>query len=365
MMTGNKGEWSELYVLFKLLADRKLFSADESLMVTDDYVEVKSVTRRDNSEALKYTIDDPNSCINIYHWQTNQIILSFRVEEVKEIASSLIREINAGSGSSFSVSHNLESVLKRLAISKVKEKSSNKGDIDIVFYDPIHSITSNQKFSIKSFLGSQPTLFNANKTTNIIYKIHDGNGQPMPSSLIREINSIGNPKKYIKRVKHIVDLGYCIAFDSFSDSTFKLNLQLIDSDLPLIIASVVLNKYLEEITKITDVIEFLNTTNPMNYDLSQGHNFYEYRIINFLIESSLGMTSKTVWSGDYENVGGIIIVKPDAEVLCYHLVDFMKFKHYLKSSCRIDNPSGSKMGYGEVFESNGETFIKLNFQVKA
>ena len=79
------------------------------------------------------------------------------------------------------------------------------------------------------------------------------------------------------------------------------------------------------------------------------------------------MTSKSLWSGQYDIVGGIIIVKPDSELLCYHLVDFNKFKTYLKNSSRLDNPSGSKMGYGEVYKDtmSKESFIKLNFQIKA
>jgi type II restriction enzyme len=31
MLTGNKGEWSEIYTFFKLLADKKVFSGDADL----------------------------------------------------------------------------------------------------------------------------------------------------------------------------------------------------------------------------------------------------------------------------------------------------------------------------------------------
>lgn len=31
MLTGNKGEWSEIYVLLRLLADGKLYAADDDL----------------------------------------------------------------------------------------------------------------------------------------------------------------------------------------------------------------------------------------------------------------------------------------------------------------------------------------------
>ena len=33
MLKGNKGEWSEIYVFLKLLADGKLYSADENLEI--------------------------------------------------------------------------------------------------------------------------------------------------------------------------------------------------------------------------------------------------------------------------------------------------------------------------------------------
>jgi len=83
------------------------------------------------------------------------------------------------------------------------------------------------------------------------------------------------------------------------------------------------------------------------------------------MEATLGMTSTTVWSGVYDVIGGLIIVKNNADVICFHLVDFNKFKNYLKNSVKLDNPSGTKMKYGEVYSENNQSFIKLNFQIKA
>jgi len=202
-------------------------------------------------------------------------------------------------------------------------------------------------------------------TTNIIYELKDSTGDSICSSEIERINKITSGHKYIKRVYEIIESGYSIDFHSYQDNTFKLNLQIIDSDLPRIIAEVVLSIFRDKVTVITDVIQNLKDRNPMNYDLSEGHKFYEYRIVNFLIETALGMTSKSVWSGEYQVLGGIIVIRPDAQILCYHLIDFNKFKEYLKNSCRLDNPSGSKMGYGLLYEENGKSFIKLNFQIKS
>lgn len=359
-MKGNKGEWSELYTFFQLLAEGKLFSADENLNQTNSFVEVISIQRGDSGKNLNFKLTN-NAKINIINADTDEIILSFSQAESKEIASILVDEINGKTG----ISAGLIERIQKLNITQVAEKSQSKGDIDIKIYDPVHGISSDQKFSIKSFLGSDPTLFNANKTTNIIYRITDSVNNPITKELLNEINDLKTGHKYINRIAKITELGYSIKFHSYEDDTFKLNLQVIDSDLPEIIAHIVLDKYVSKITRIPDVIEKINTDNPMDYDLSQGHRFYEYRIVNFLVEAALGMTSKAVWSGEYDVVGGIIIVKPDAELLCYHLIDFNKFKHYLKNASRLDNPSGSKMGYGSVYIDGKESFIKLNFQIKA
>lgn len=200
---------------------------------------------------------------------------------------------------------------------------------------------------------------------SIIYKISDENSLPITDEHLEEVNSIVTGHKYIKRIEKLSLLGYQINFDSYDDKTFNLNLQLIDGDLPEIIAHIVKDKYVCKITKITEVIKKLNESNPLNYDQSFGHNFYDYKLVKFLVEAALGMTSKEVWSGVYDVVGGIIIVKPNVEILCYHLIDFNKFKHYLKTSARLDNPSGSKMGYGSVYRNDNNSYIKLNFQIKA
>jgi hypothetical protein len=359
-MKGNKGEWSELYTFFKLLAEGKLFSADEDLEKTNSFVELLSVYRKDGGKNLNFKIKS-NSKVNIVDADSGNTLLTFPQSEAGIIADSLGKEIKSKTG----VSQELIDSIQQLFITQVADKSLGKGDINIHIYDPIHGINSVQEFSIKSFLGSKPTLFNANKTTNIIFKITSKNNEPISDEELITINSINSRHKYIDRIKKIYELGYHIIFDSYESDIFKLNLQIIDSDLPEIIAHIVKDKYIHRIVRINDIIEKLRKDNPMKYDLSQGHKFYEYRIVNFLVEAAMGMTSKTVWSGKYDVVGGIIIIKPNADMLCYHLIDFNKFKKYLKNSSRLDNPSGSKMGYGAVYKSNNESFIKLNFQIKA
>jgi len=363
MLKGNKGEWSEVYVLIKLLVDLKLFSADEKLNKTTSYLEVLSILRQDKTE-FNYLVGKINN-INVLDVTTGNTIFTISSADLLKLSKDLFKEIKNGSGQSFTLSPSIINRLSALSINKIKQDSKSKGDINILVHDPACGVKTQKKFSIKSFIGSDPTLFNANKTTNIIYEIRNPAGAPIPLALMGQINSITTGHKYIKRIEKIIGSGFLIDYKGFEDDTFLLNLELIDSKLPEIIAFAVLEKYKNRISKITDVIDNLNKKNPVGYNLSLGHNFYEYRIINFLVEAALGMTSAYVWNGIHDATGGIIIVKDNTDVLCYHLIEFNKFKEYLKSATRLDNPSGGKMGYGEIYPDKGKTYIKLNFQVKA
>lgn len=362
-LTGNKGEWSEVYTLLHLLSESKLFSADEDLQKTSDFVYVKEILRSELNDDIKYLSNDAN--INIINGPDRQLVLSISKEEIGHLAEELFREIKKGNGKSFLVDTVLEKKLRDFQINQVKEKSTSKGDIDLVIYEPAFGIDSQKKFSIKSLAGAKPTLFNSHTTTNIRYKITDSEGLPMSQPVIDKINIDSEREKYISRIKAIGDLGFKIEYDGYKDDTFFLNLQLLSSDLPQIIAFCVLEKYTNRITKMTKVIENLNHKNPVDFDLTQGHPFYEYRIISFLIEAALGMTSKKPWTGIYDAVGGILIVKNTSEVLCYHLIDFNKFKQYLLSHTAFDNPSGGRHGYGFVYLDNENSYIDLNFQIRA
>lgn len=363
MLKGNKGEWSELYTLLHLLSQSKLFSADENLKKTDDFVYVKEILRSELNSDIKYISNDKN--INIINGFDGQLVLSISKEEIGQLAEELFSEIKKGKGSTFKVNTVLEQKLRDIQVRKVKEKSTSKGDINLVIYEPEFGINSQKKFSIKSLVGSKPTLFNSHTTTNIRYKITDNEGGPMSQAVIDKINIDSKKEKYISRIKAIGDLGFKIEYDGYKDDTFFLNLQLLSSDLPQIIAFCVLEKYTNRITKMKKVIENLKYKNPFDYDLTQGHPFYEYRIINFLVEAALGMTSKKPWTGIYDAVGGILIVKNTSEVLCYHLIDFNKFKQYLISHTAFDNPSGGRHRYGFVYLDSEKSYIDLNFQIRA
>ena len=65
MLTGNKGEWSEIYVLLRLLADGKIYAADSELNKLEDvYFPIIKIIREENKGEIKeYTAGE---IISIY-----------------------------------------------------------------------------------------------------------------------------------------------------------------------------------------------------------------------------------------------------------------------------------------------------------
>ena len=196
--------------------------------------------------------------------------------------------------------------------------------------------------------------------TNFIYEII-GEGELN----IDEINAIENSPKSANRISEIRAKGFDVKFRNIQSATVQLNLQLIDSDLPQILAELLLLKYSTPgLALLRPTLTQLTNNNPINFDLSQVHHFYEYKIKNFLTESALRMTPSKVWTGHYDTTSGIVIVKENGELVCYHIYNRYEFQNYLLNNTRLGQASTSRYKFGEIYSEGGRTFMKLNLQVR-
>ncbi len=217
-------------------------------------------------------------------------------------------------------------------------------------------------FSIKSLLGGNAILFNASKATNLIYIPH------LEEPQVKEINEF---ETYGDRIKWLRNNGYVWHFKKMNSEVFKTNLELIDSRLPEILSHLILHKYLDGVSKLAELTEFLNQTNPCNFNVTLNPNSYTNKIKRLLVDVGLGMKAGTLWAGAFNARGGFIAVKIDGELLCYHIYNWNDFQDYLLNHTKIDLPDSkpNRCDYGrilsasEVEETEG-SFIKLNFQIR-
>jgi len=384
MIKGNKGEWSEVYVFLKLLADGKLNGADANLnAIPSIYYPIMKILRQEASERREFVI---NGNIEIIDGNSGRTIITVAVSDFVKKSQELFNYLKKASGRSFSFP-DIELFLNSIDVKSLTALKTDKADIRVVVHDMNTGLKPTLGFSIKSMIGKDSTLFNPAAGTNFIFKI------TKPDSLILDLNkinadalssSVGNKNSKISlRLNKLEDLNCKVEFHKIQSDNLQLNLKLIDSQLPEILAFMIYYKYKNGKSKLTDLLQEIKTQNPLGFDVSKGHPFYEYKIKNFLTESALGMTPEAVWTGKYDATGGIIIVKDNGDLVCYHIYNKNEFEDYLINHTKLEQASTSEddmnpgfakgntsipkpkpYKFGWIYDENAELFLKLNLQIR-
>ncbi|MDY3120623.1 HpaII family restriction endonuclease [Porphyromonas somerae] len=352
-MKGNKGEWSEIYVFLKLLADGKLPIGGHDLKPFQDLVyPVLSVIREEiKNQPIKYDRDEVFVTIVNDSERTNiSIPISLFTEKSKELFE-LIREM-----SSVKQFPSIEPFLRQIKCTKVKASSSQKTDIEVIIYDAKLALSPKLGFSIKSQLGSPATLLNASQATNVEYTL----SPIVDASFESEVNMIEGKSKIQRRLSLLSEKDINIVYSQIPNATFRNNLMLVDTAMPEIISWLLLYYYQGKGAKLSTLVKELENQNPLAFD-STGPSFYEYKIKKLLVEIALGMTPTKQWSGQYDATGGYIIVRESGDLLCYHVYNRNLFEDYLFNNTQLDTPSSSRHKFGEI--SNGKT-VRLNLQIR-
>jgi len=356
-MKGNKGEWSELYVLFKLLSDKSLYSGDENLnKITDVVYPIVNILRIEKNTRYEYFFDQ--NFVIIFEDGIDKI--KIEIEEFKKNALFLLNAIKNAKGSSFEINE-LEYFISKIKVNTLKAKSSDKTDILI----RVHDQQTNQEpllgFSIKSQFGSASTLFNSNKdTTNFQYEVVG----ELTDDEIEDINSINSRSKVRDRIDSIKVKGLGIKFKGLNNSMFSNNLTLIDTSLPAILADSILIFFCTNKKTLKEIVANLHELNPLNFDISTGHKYYEYKIKKLLSDIALGMMPAKKWDGIYSSTGGYLVVKENGDVICYHIYNKNQFESYLFNNTKFETPSTSRHNFGSIYKENGINYFNLNLQIR-
>lgn len=356
MITGNKGEWSEIYALFKLIVDKQLFTGDNNLQKIENLIfPIVKILREETNEKFEFSYDS-----NLVIIKNNNIEYSISIKEFQEQARFLFTKIKEKTNATFSIPE-VERFINSFNCKTIKAKSTIKSDIRIVIYDHRSGTNPELGFSIKSQLGGASTLLNAGKTTNFIYKINNLNLAP---NQIIKINNIDSRSKIKDRINEVRHLKGDLIFDKTENSIFENNLVLIDSSLPKIISEVLLTFYTSSVSKISELVYDISKSNPLDYNLENNHPFYSYKIKRFLTDIALGMIPSKAWTGEFDATGGYLIVKDDGEILCYHIYNRNEFEDYLISNTKLETASSTRHDFGKVYEENGQLYFKLNLQIR-
>ena len=184
----NKGEWSELYALLKIIDDKNLYAGDENFnRLLDVFYPVLEVFNGNSLNFTRYQLDVNNQVVKIYIGTSSDSV-SIPITEFTKYSSLLLKSIKSAKGSSFEIEE-IEDFISQINLHRVASSSAEKGDIQTII-DSGNKNFVKLGFSIKSWLGSMPTLLNATGATNFIFEVHSPN--PLTQSDIDNANNIKN-----------------------------------------------------------------------------------------------------------------------------------------------------------------------------
>mgnify|MGYP002857382968 CR=1 FL=1 len=355
-LSGNKGEWSEIYTLFRLLGDGKVHAGDANLNKLDLYYPILNIIREE-SKRYEYKPDTKQNIVVIDEEGNEYARIS--MDRFMKESQSLLEAIKSSSKRAFEIP-STECFMGEIGCTKLKAPSKDKADIHIVIHDLRTNMTPELGFSIKSQLGSASTLLNAGDTTNIIYRVV---GESMSDE---DLNAINEIKDHLPRMAAIIGKGYKLEYHDIEHSTFKNNLLFLDTCMPEFIAACLICDSMPNATSsIKDAVETVAQQNPFGFTGKDVLAFYEHKMKVLLLDSALGMTPAKEWKGRYDANGGYLVVKKDGDIVCYHFYNRNDVEDYLYYNTRFERASRSRYHFGSLYRGdNGEVYIKLNLQIR-
>lgn len=375
--SGNKGEWSEPYVVLRLLADGKLCQADKDLLPSpNEFSHILEVIRGDTTATVQ------NGGVVVFShvdgFGQKHAVQTHREDLLKQ-ANRLFRSIGSvkDSKGAFELPREVPDLrfygFKRLTNPAPRNIKITKRDLRLKL-DGARTGLATLGFSVKSELGAPPTLLNASEPTNIVYRV-----KGLTKEHAESINNISGSRKIMKRCKAIKHFSSSINYDSYNSDIFADNLEVVDSALPEMLADLVKVHYFQQILlprpakksgtfregdKLSKAVELLGQTEK--YVSKTRKNFCEIKIKRFLRACALGLMPSEVWNGIDDASGGYIIVLPDGRLVALYVYNTNLFEQYLYESTIFERASTTRHNYMKLVpdSQSGDYLLKLNLQIR-
>lgn len=347
----NKGEWTELFVLGRLLADGDFVILPSAAGEPERRVKVLG--------AYRHTVESEKGFMVVGDFVLTSGGASISREDIRQAIHEMPKEIKEGStGSGAFELKSGRTLLDLLNISQFKS-AVQKADIYLHVEDPLRGLRDRPGYTIKSFLGARPSLFNASNATLFTYRL-----DPAPSPLqIDGLNELGGERVICSALREAgIKLSLCV---DHVDSVFYENLFMIDSTLALVLGHLVAIYYSlgeRETSSIEKLTTMLASENPLNVNRSEV--YYNLKIMEFLEAVALGMTPKSAWDGKWTAPGGMILVDRDGSLTCVPLTDRDRHRDLLFQLSSFDRPTHKRTDFGKIYSDGDDAYIVANFQIR-
>ena len=337
----NRGEWTEAYVFLRLLGDGRIYGASADLKKDDQtYIDIINIIRDEPDKCLifeRFVKDEVAQVRSSKDGEKLKIITTpelnekatFLYEQIKKVAAG-DRKIKVPEIQEYMEALSIDSPKANLSES-AKEKYGAKTDIIVTTEDSFDHVRTVGGFSIKSHIGSSPTLFNSSQSSGFVYKIIGCDVDGM-----YKLNYMDSFLNIITSIKE----NYSLEYVGCRNDIFEQNIRVVDSRMDEILQNAILMQvgYIDGLdsSNVSEISKALATLNPIG--VKNPEVFYKAKLKAFLFASFAGMTASTEWNGRKKLTGGYIDVDREGELLYYRAISDDIFENYLFKHTYVDRP---------------------------
>lgn len=368
--TVSKGEGSEFYAFLYILGETKLPLVDKDLKETGRDVNFLKVLRED----AIYEFTSGNRVAVYVDGATHYFDCSQAQEEAKKVFSLLVNP-----GSIPTNAPALSSALKLVCAKKLRAKSANKQDLSASVQFPNVPFSQFIGFSVKSYVGKDPTILNASgDNTRFVYRILKNGQTPSGDELARLKSfyptTVGNSKigTYADFYRNALRDGFSFNFKENSGGNLSYNLKFIDSKGPELLARILMEQFAAPRTRtpLADLVDEAARKNDIPEIQALGDNFEDrrnslrHKIQNILLAFTTGATPAVKWTGAQTASGGLLVVEKSGKVYCLELLSGNVVGNYLIENAYFEQPSGDRHSKNVLTISPSEVTIDLQLQIR-
>lgn len=341
----NKGEWAELLVLAKLLCEGYASVGKYGHTEFTHRLQVLGISR-DSATSDQFVLDGD---FVVIPKNMKRVLRS----EICAVTRNLLPAIQVGTWV-FSANEG-DQLLQLLDILQLKT-GSEKSDIYLNVLEPLSGASGLQGYTIKSFLGSSPTLFNAGLATNFTYQI-----TPQVSSTEMErLNAL--PIREMCR--DLVNTGYELRLVA-NHEIFSSNLSVLDSRMTEVVSQSILAYYSMRCGRdggLESIATYLASVNQMK--VANPEIFYHHKLKDFLEAVTYGMVPSKRWDGKRSAAGGLLIVERNGDLVCIPSGHSDAHREYLLKSTKFETASRARYEFGSIARGADGCRLTLNMQIR-
>lgn len=393
MFTISRKEWIELVALMKVMSKPKLsWSNNKGLPIKGRTARLECIQRKEQNgfrtyrrieEELEGTMGQfieitcvPYETADGTKPETRRLTVEAELwSDAANHAAELLRtapaSVDGGSDATIEIDDAMEAFLDDIEMQSIGGISEG----------PWHILLgiNGQKTAVAGVLnrlGSVTTrLLDGGRSANFkLLQTGTRFAQPMAQKVNYEGEEIlqesGNSTEAISRVVRdrmvmIERMGSSLKYDDVADKVFRCNLAMIDLHMGRLLTELVRLSYLEDMTRIDDLLQRINEENPLKVkqELIEKHHYYEHKLRQLLFACLGGMRPAKIYTGSDNLPSYILLLTPDGTPVLFDATDRDLLSRFLQLNVRLERGSLEKDHYGVLERENNQYYFKLNLKL--